>query len=91
MIYINSCLYVSDLSRLYKNLGLCRNEEEAEILLQQKAGYTGILSPYPRLMLAMDTRQKQFVAHYNAQEVRYSILLRCDDSYDPIIFLDNFP
>jgi len=55
----------------YKSTALCRNTNEARIFLRKKSGYTGFSNlPYPRLLLAMDLNQKEFVAHPHVQDVR---------------------
>lgn len=55
-------------------IGQCRSTEEVELILIQKTGTeSGIGGPFPRLALAMDLKQKDFVAHPNCQLV--SLLL----------------
>ncbi|XP_068084233.1 short transient receptor potential channel 5 [Anabrus simplex] len=48
----------------------CRSSEEVELILRRRAGcsYPGEVM-FPRLMLAMDYNQKEFVAHPNTQQV----------------------
>ncbi|XP_015588329.1 short transient receptor potential channel 4 [Cephus cinctus] len=51
-------------------IGCARTADEVEVVLKQMAGL-GFTTPfiYPRLLLAMDCRQKSFVAHPNVQQV----------------------
>lgn len=50
--------------------GCCRNAEEVELILKQPGGCeaAGQLF-YPRLQLAIDVTQKEFVAHPHVQAV----------------------
>lgn len=46
----------------------CRSTHEVELVLKQRRGISGQFL-YPRLVLAMDYRQKAFVSHPNTQQV----------------------
>lgn len=51
-------------------IACCRSTEETELLLKQQAGIeTASHFLFPRLVLAMDCRQKEFVAHPNTQQI----------------------
>lgn len=52
-------------------LGCCRSSEEVETILNQHQGshLRGDFQ-FPRLILAMDCKQKQFVAQTNVQQVK---------------------
>lgn len=55
-------------------IACCRSTEEMDLILKQRLGLD---SPghfvYPRLLLAMDFKQKQFVAHPNTQQMVESV------------------
>lgn len=51
-------------------LGFCRSAEEMELVLKQNAGVDAIHFLYPRLILAIDHKQKGFVSHPNTQQVK---------------------
>ncbi|GJQ70227.1 hypothetical protein Trydic_g22680 [Trypoxylus dichotomus] len=55
-------------------IGCCRNTEEMDLILKQRGGLN-IPSHfiYPRLLLALDYKQKQFVAHPNTQQMVESV------------------
>ncbi|KAK4880496.1 hypothetical protein RN001_008642 [Aquatica leii] len=51
-------------------IGCCRSTGEMELILRQKAGLFYASQHYfPRLILAMDYKQKAFVAHPNTQQI----------------------
>ncbi|KAF5297803.1 hypothetical protein FQA39_LY11952 [Lamprigera yunnana] len=51
-------------------IGSCRSTGEMELILRQKSGLTHASQHYfPRLVLAMDYKQKEFVAHPNTQQI----------------------
>ncbi|KAJ8913569.1 hypothetical protein NQ315_017120 [Exocentrus adspersus] len=51
-------------------IGCCRSTNEMELILSQSAGMKSAkLFVFPRLVLAMDTKQKAFVAHPNTQQI----------------------
>lgn len=51
-------------------IACCRNTEEMHMVLRQKEGITAAGGfKYPRLILALDYKQKQFVAHPNTQQI----------------------
>ncbi|RZC42137.1 short transient receptor potential channel 4, partial [Asbolus verrucosus] len=51
-------------------IGGCRNSGEIETVLRQKAGIgNSTIFMYPRLVLAMDYKQKNFVAHPQTQHI----------------------
>ncbi|KAF2897538.1 hypothetical protein ILUMI_08636 [Ignelater luminosus] len=51
-------------------IGCCRSSEEMELILRQKTGLTSSGQYlFPRLVLAMDYKQKEFVAHPNTQQI----------------------
>lgn len=51
-------------------VGCCRSTEEVEILLSQRNGLDAAHTfRFPRLQLAIDCKQKEFVAHPNTQQV----------------------
>lgn len=50
-------------------MGYCRSAEEVQLLLKQPRGINSVHFLYPRLVLAMDMKQKGFVAHPNTQQV----------------------
>lgn len=54
-------------------IGCCRSTEEMELILRQKAGLlcSGQYI-FPRLVLAIDYKQKEFVAHPNTQQILQS-------------------
>lgn len=55
-------------------VGCCRNSGEIELLLKQKGGSESpYLFVYPRLVLALDLKQKSFVAHPHVQHIVESI------------------
>ncbi|KAJ8734114.1 hypothetical protein PYW07_014665 [Mythimna separata] len=57
-------------------LGCCRTSEEVEFLLKQTSGGKGRRHfVLPRLLMAVDYRQKEFVAHPNTQTVLESYWL----------------
>lgn len=51
-------------------IGFARTAEEVECVLKQTAGFgRSSTFAYPRLLLALDYKQKTFVAHPNVQQV----------------------
>lgn len=51
-------------------IGVCRSTEEVEIILCQRNGFDAPHTyVFPRLELAMDCKQKEFVAHPNTQQI----------------------
>lgn len=51
-------------------IGCCRSTEEMELILRQQRGLeTASHFVFPRLVLAMDNKQKEFVAHPNTQQI----------------------
>lgn len=51
-------------------IGCARTTEEVECVLKQTAGFGRVSSfTYPRLLLALDYKQKPFVADPNVQQV----------------------
>jgi hypothetical protein len=52
-------------------IAMCRNTEETRIFLRSKSGYKGSTSsfPYPRILVALELEQKEFIAHPHAQDV----------------------
>ncbi|KAF5298327.1 hypothetical protein FQR65_LT01105 [Abscondita terminalis] len=51
-------------------IGCCRSTGEMELILRQKAGlFYASQHSFPRLVLAMDYKQKAFVAHPNTQQI----------------------
>lgn len=51
-------------------IACARKAEEVECVLRQTAGFGRTSNfAYPRLLLALDYRQKTFVAHPNVQQV----------------------
>lgn len=51
-------------------IACCRSTNEMELILSQSAGMKSAkLFIFPRLVLAMDTKQKTFVAHPNTQQI----------------------
>lgn len=51
-------------------LGLCRDDNEVKLLLQQRIGFEGnSREKYPRLILAVKIREKEFVTHPHTQKV----------------------
>ncbi|XP_023310335.1 short transient receptor potential channel 4-like [Anoplophora glabripennis] len=51
-------------------IACCRSTNEMELILSQSAGMKSAkLFVFPRLVLAMDTKQKTFVAHPNTQQI----------------------
>ncbi|XP_049888052.1 short transient receptor potential channel 4-like [Pectinophora gossypiella] len=51
-------------------MGCCRTSEEVELILKQTSGYLGRRQfELPRLLMAVDYKQKEFVAHPNTQQV----------------------
>lgn len=51
-------------------IACCRSTEETELILKQQAGIeTASHFTFPRLVLAMDCKQKEFVAHPNTQQI----------------------
>ncbi|CAB3237140.1 unnamed protein product [Arctia plantaginis] len=57
-------------------LGCCRTSEEVEFILKQTAGCEGRRHfVLPRLLMAVDCKQKEFVAHPNTQQVLESYWL----------------
>ncbi|XP_026725922.1 short transient receptor potential channel 4-like [Trichoplusia ni] len=57
-------------------IGCCRTSEEVEFILKQKSGCRGRRHfVLPRLLMAVDYRQKEFVAHPNTQQVLESYWL----------------
>lgn len=51
-------------------VGVCRTTGEMELILKQIEGaHCAPIFTYPRLVLAMDYKQKTFVAHPNTQQV----------------------
>lgn len=51
-------------------IACCRSTEETELILKQRAGIeTASHFVFPRLVLAMDCKQKEFVAHPNTQQI----------------------
>lgn len=51
-------------------IACCRNTEEMHMVLRQKEGMTASGGfNYPRLILALDYKQKEFVAHPNTQQI----------------------
>lgn len=50
-------------------IGCCRSTEEIELVLKQRLGSGGCQFMFPRLIMAMDYKQKEFVAHPNTQQV----------------------
>ena len=58
-----------------KLLACCRNAVEVRTVLNRSAGCpSGRRLKYPRLILAIDLIQKEFVAHPNAQNVFFFII-----------------
>jgi len=57
---------------------MCRNAEEARIFLRNKSGFKGSSAefPYPRLLVAIDMNQKEFIAHPHCQDVSYENCMR---------------
>lgn len=56
-----SCLFL---------IGCCRTSEEVEFVLKQTTGCLGRRHfVLPRLLMAVDYKQKEFVAHPNTQQV----------------------
>jgi len=52
-------------------IGCARTAEEVECVLKQIAGFGRTSSfEYPRLLLALDYKQKTFVAHPTVQQVQ---------------------
>lgn len=52
-------------------IGCARKAEEVECVLKQTGGFGRTSSfIYPRLLLALDYKQKTFVAHPNVQQVK---------------------
>ncbi|GBP12137.1 Short transient receptor potential channel 6 [Eumeta japonica] len=52
-------------------ISCCRTSEEVEIILKQTSGSRGRRHfVLPRLLMAVDYKQKEFVAHPNTQQVR---------------------
>lgn len=53
-------------------IGCARTAEEVECVLKQTTGFGRSSSfIYPRLLLALDYKQKTFVAHPNVQQVSH--------------------
>lgn len=51
-------------------IGCCRSTNEVESILSQTSGvHSKTLHTFPRLILAMDYKQKTFVAHPNTQQI----------------------
>lgn len=51
-------------------IACCRSTEETELILKQQAGLeTANNFTFPRLVLAMDCKQKEFIAHPNTQQI----------------------
>ena len=51
-------------------VGLCRSAEEMELMLKRDKGFDGPRDfSYPRLLSAMDYKQKKFVAHPHTQQM----------------------
>ncbi|KAK2575805.1 hypothetical protein KPH14_007189 [Odynerus spinipes] len=56
-------------------IGCARKAQEVEIVLKRTAGFSRSSKfVYPRLLLALDYKQRTFVAHSNVQEVSKSVL-----------------
>ncbi|KAJ2946490.1 hypothetical protein O0L34_g12538 [Tuta absoluta] len=54
-------------------IGCCRTSEEVELILMQTSGYMGRRQfELPRLLMAMDYKQMEFVAHPHTQQVLQS-------------------
>ncbi|XP_014670322.1 PREDICTED: short transient receptor potential channel 4-like [Priapulus caudatus] len=53
-------------------LDLCRTTDEVKLVLRQTADGTTSASKFPRLTFAIDTKQKDFLAHPNCQQVLYA-------------------
>lgn len=47
----------------------CRTSEEVEMVLKQRTPSQSIISPYPRVSLAIHCKQRKFVAHSHTQHV----------------------
>jgi len=62
---------IKEVSQFATDLIACaRKAEEVECVLRQTAGFHRVSSfVYPRLLLALDYRQKTFVAHPHVQQV----------------------
>lgn len=54
---------------LFILVGYCRSTEEMELVLKQTKGSDAVHLPFPRLVLAIDYKQKRFVSHPNTQQV----------------------
>lgn len=50
-------------------IACCRSTSEMELILKQAAGMSSRIYSLPRLALAMDYKQKTFVAHPNTQQI----------------------
>lgn len=50
-------------------IACCRSTSEMELILKQPAGMSASIYTLPRLALAMDYKQKTFVAHPNTQQI----------------------